>query len=126
MNRVHLRGISLAWAVIAIQGLIGGSAALLMALLRGRAEASAALFGALVAVAPNAWFALRLFARRTGAEPREIVGQMFRAEIGKFALTAVLFFFGVALFAGEFLPLLCTYVACLAAYWVVTAVARID
>lgn len=126
MDRVHLRGISLAWALCAVQGLIGGAAAFLMAVLRSRAEAYAALFGGVVAIAPNVYFALRVYARRQSAEPNEVVGRFYRAEVGRFALTAVLFFVGVSMFARQFLPLICTYMACLAAYWVVMAVARID
>lgn len=126
MKRVHLRGISLAWAVIGIQASIGGLAALLMVGFRSRTEALAALFGGGIAIAPTVYFALRVYLRPAAAEAKDVVGGFYRAEVGRFALTAVLFFIGVSLFAAQFGPLIFTYMACLLAYWVVSAVARID
>lgn len=126
MNRVHLHGISLAWAVCGLQVLISAIAALVMIGFWGRAEAKASLFGGIVAIAPNIYFALRIYLRRPDDEPKAILGRFYQAEIGKFALTAVLFFFGVTLFAQQFSPLIFTYMACIAAYWLVIAVARVD
>jgi ATP synthase protein I len=126
MNRVHLRGISLAWAVCGIQALISAIFATAMWGAVGGAAAVAALFGGLIAIAPNVYMAFRVYARNAGTEPAQVAGRFYRAEFGRFALTALLFFFGVSLFAKQFLPLISAYLACLLAYWVVIAVARID
>lgn len=126
MSRVHLRGVKLAWAVCAVQGLISLTASVIVVFFAEPRAAKAALYGGLVAIVPTAYFALRVYLRRPGKEPRDVVGSFYRGEIGKFALTALLFFGGVKMFGDHFLPLLCTYVACLAAYPVVMLVARID
>ncbi|WP_420465222.1 ATP synthase subunit I [Panacagrimonas sp.] len=126
MGRVHLRGISLAWAVCTAQAGIGLVAAVIAALLSGMSAALAAGYGSLIAIIPTFYFALRVYWRQRGGDPREVVGSFYRGEIGKMALTALMFFFGVVGFAENFLPLLCAYVACLAAYPTVWLVARID
>lgn len=126
MGRVHLRGVRLAWAVACAQGLIGLIAASIAATLSGLDAAKAAAYGACVAIVPTAYFALRVYAGQGHREPREIAGAFYRGEIGKMALTALMFFFGVVGFGGQFLALLCGYVACLLAYPAVWLVARID
>ena len=123
---MHLRGISLAWAVCGVQVLISAVAALLMLGLRSGAEAGAALFGGLAAIAPNVYFALKVYSRRRHEAPREVLGKFYRAEIGKIALVVVLFFLGTRFYALQFLPLMLTYMACQTAYWVVLATVRID
>jgi len=87
----------------------------------GLPHALAALFGGLTAVGPTLYFAYRVFVRRHEATPQDVVGAVFRGEMGKIALTGVLFFFGVAVFAEQFFALLGTYAACLLAYWLVLA-----
>lgn len=64
---------------------------------------------------------MRVFGRRTAQDPEQIVGTFYQGEIGKLALTALLFGLGVALFAKQFLALILTYIACLLAYWLVLA-----
>lgn len=111
----------MAIAVCLTQVVIAMLAAALAAMRWGKPEALAALFGGAVAVIPTAYFALRVFVRRGEETPADIVGAVFRGEIGKFALTAVMFWIGVMMFAKQFLVLLATYAACLLAYWVVLA-----
>jgi ATP synthase protein I len=111
----------MAVAVCLTQVVIAMLAAAFAAVRWGEPEALAALFGGGVAVVPAAYFALRVFVRRGAETPAEVVGAVFRGEIGKFALTVVMFWFGVMMFAKQFLVLLATYAACLLAYWVVLA-----
>ncbi|MFT4045740.1 MAG: ATP synthase subunit I [Solimonas sp.] len=87
----------------------------------GMSGAIAALWGGLTAVVPTVYFAWRALARRAQETPADVVGAMFRGEIGRVALTAVLFWFGVMLFAGRFLALLVTFAACQLAWWLVLA-----
>lgn len=101
-------------------------AALVAGTLGGLDAAKAAAYGALIAVVPTFYFALRVYARKGNDEPRAIVGSFYRGEIGKMALTALMFFFGVVGFGDQFLALLCAYVACLAAYPMVWLLTRID
>lgn len=118
------RGLPLARRVIGWQVLICAVCAGLALGLSGPRAALAAVFGGVAAMAPAGYAAATLFRRGAKASPEAAVGAFYRAEIGKFALTGVLFFFGVALFAGDFLALLLTYMACLASYWVVMALPR--
>jgi ATP synthase protein I len=87
----------------------------------GMSGAIASLWGGLTAVVPTVYFAWRALARRPQETPADVVGAMFRGEIGRIALTAVLFWFGVMLFAGQFLALLVTFAACQLAWWLVLA-----
>jgi F0F1-type ATP synthase assembly protein I len=50
-----------------------------------------------------------------------MAGAVYRGEIGKIALTALLFVFGISVFAKQFLALILTFMACQLAYWVVIA-----
>jgi ATP synthase protein I len=88
---------------------------------RGGTAAAAAVYGGMIAIVPMLYFAWRVFGRRPGATPQEVVGAALRGEIGKYALTAVLFFFGVAVFAREFLTLLLVFMACQLPYWMLLA-----
>ncbi len=101
-----------------------GIAALMAAVsgaLYGVPTAIAALWGGLTAVLPTLYFAWRALVRRPQETPADVVAAMFRGEIGKLALTAVLFWIGVMLFAGQFLALLVTFAACQLAWWLVLA-----
>lgn len=119
--RTQLHGAAIAKAVCLVQLGILGASALLVGMLWGRPQAVAAVYGGLVAVIPTAWFAYRVFGRAAQEDPKQVLGAFYQGEIGKFALTAVLFGMGAVLFAKQFLALLMTYVACLLAYWLVLA-----
>lgn len=108
-------------AVCLAQFGIAATGALICGVLLGLPHAFAAFYGGLTAVVPTLYFAYRVFARRPDATPQEVVGAAFRGEIGKIVLTGLLFWFGVAVFAEQFLALLGTYAACLLAYWLVLA-----
>lgn len=127
---LHLRGVKLAWAVCLTQLLITLMAALIVGIITEgstvRVAVKASVYGGLVAIVPTAYLAFRVYLGRNGNEPKDLLGSFYRGEIGKFALTALMFFFGVKLFGAQFLPLLCTYVVCLAAYPAVMVAARID
>ncbi len=57
----------------------------------GGTAGSSALLGGMIATVPSAWFAWRAF-RYTGTrEAERILGAFYIAEVGKFALLAVLF-----------------------------------
>ena len=118
--RTQLRGAAIARAVCLVQLGILALSALLTGGVWGRPQAIAAMYGGLVALIPTAWFAFRVFGRRT-QDPRQMVGAFYQGEIGKFALTALLFGLGAVLFAKYFVALMLTYVACLLAYWLVLA-----
>jgi len=123
---LHLRGVKLAWAVCLTQLLITLTAAVIVGFIAETAAIKASIYGGFVAIVPTVYFAVRVYLRRPGSEPKDVVGSFYRGEIGKFALTALMFFFGVKLFRTQFLPLLPTYVACLTAYPAVLLAARID
>lgn len=57
----------------------------------GVSGAASAAMGGLVAFLPNAFFAWRVFRYQGARYSRAIVNSFYRAEAGKFGLTAVLF-----------------------------------
>lgn len=108
-------------AVCLTQLLIAAALVVLIGILWTPRHALAAAFGGLTAVVPTLYFAYRLFVLPRSATVADQVGAAFRGEIGKFALTAVLFWLGAVMFAGQFAALLGTYAATLLAYWRVMA-----
>ncbi|MGB0956400.1 MAG: ATP synthase subunit I [Panacagrimonas sp.] len=121
MERVQLRGVRLALALICCQAAITVLATLIAWIVAHSTAGLAALYGGMVAIVPTAYFAFRVYLRRNSDAPRDVVGSFYRGEIGKFALTALLFALGVQWFAEQFLALICAYMACLAAYPAVAA-----
>lgn len=57
----------------------------------GAAAAVSALTGGMVAFLPNAYFAWRMFRHQGARYTKQIVSGFYRAEAGKFGLTAALF-----------------------------------
>ncbi|MFM9270319.1 ATP synthase subunit I [Halomonas elongata] len=74
-------------AQLAVMGLMMG----LAAWSDGGAGAFSALTGGAVAFLPNAFFAWRVFRYQGARHAKNIVNGFYRAEAGKFGLTAVLF-----------------------------------
>lgn len=125
-SRIHLRGVKLAWAICAVQGLISLSAALIVTIYVDVQAAKAALYGGCVAIVPTLYLAARVYFRGQDRKPEDVAGSFYRGEAGKFVLTALMFIGGVRLFGDQFLPLLVTYAACIIAYPAVMLTARID
>ncbi|MDR3419279.1 MAG: ATP synthase subunit I [Nevskia sp.] len=119
--RTQLRGAAIARAVCLVQLGILFVGAALFGWLQGAPQAIAATYGGLVAVVPTAYFAYRVFGGGGARDPKLMIGALYQGEIGKFALTALLFGLGAVLFAKQFLALIVTYAVCLLAYWVVLA-----
>lgn len=103
---VCLGQISVSVLVAAVAGLRGGSP-----------QALAALYGGVIAVVPSGYMALRLFGAGSRSAPAGLAAAFYRGEFGKLVLTALLFWSGVVLFAGAFLPLMLSYIASLGVYW---------
>ena len=99
--------------IIAIQCLIGGLVALAW-MLSSQTAALAALSGFATAVLPTMYLRWRMLqAVRKAAEPRELVGTVYRGQVGKFAMTVMLFALAMARFHDEFIAVMSTYSACL-------------
>lgn len=106
----------IATRIIAVQCLIGLLVSALW-LLRGQASALAAIGGAGTAIVPAAYLRWRMAQGLNFTDtPKQLVGQVYRGQFGKFALTCVLFALTLARFPQEFLPVMSTFVACLTGY----------
>ena len=103
-----------------VQGCIAVGMGVVIGLVWGKPYGFAALYGGVCAVLPMAFFAFRVAQRRSSA-PAEVAGAAFRGEMGKFAMTVMLLWLGVTIFAAQFVALLASYGACLLAYWVIVA-----
>lgn len=124
MNRPRLRHMSLAFAVLGAQLTMGLVCAAGFGGLRGADAAAAAFFGAIVAAVPGFWMALWMLPRRRAIDARKMARAFYMGEFGKLGLTVGLFFAAALLFGQQFLPLLVTYVACLACYWLALMMTR--
>lgn len=120
------RGAYVAAAVCGMQLAIGGVIAVIAGLEGGVQQAKAAFYGGFVAAIPAAYLALRMFRVPADAAPLQLAGAVYRGELGKLLLTALLFWIGVVVFAGEFLSLMFAYITSLSAYWVAMAKLRME
>ncbi|WP_022950172.1 ATP synthase subunit I [Methylohalobius crimeensis] len=82
----------------------------------GWQAAKSAALGGMIALIPNAYFALRI-SRSEGKSPRQVVRGFYLGEIVKLALTAALFFLVLRLPGIVFLPLFAGFVAVLGVFW---------
>ncbi|SFH57848.1 F0F1 ATP synthase subunit I [Modicisalibacter xianhensis] len=77
--------------LLVAQGITVTLMVILGAALSGGSAAISALTGGLVCLLPNAYFAWRAFRYQGARFARDIVKSFYRAEAGKFGLTAALF-----------------------------------
>jgi len=102
--------------IIYWQLLVALAGALLWWALGGGRAALAAFCGGGIGALLTLYAASRAF-RRTGGEPRAMLGALFRAEALKFVLAVGLFSVAAILFAGEILAVMTTFVVSLSGYW---------
>jgi ATP synthase protein I len=126
MDRLRLRGGSLAWGLCGAQAITATVATVVVWMVWGHQAALAALFGGVVAIVPTLYFAAKIYLRAGGATAAEVLGAFYRAEVGKLILTAVLFVIGAKMFGQHFAPLIITCLACLAMNWVMVWLSRAD
>lgn len=77
--------------ILIAQVLISGAVALALALWQGQLAAVSALLGGAVAVVPNAFLAARLLKPGAGASAEAMLRAAWIGELGKLALTVLLF-----------------------------------
>lgn len=124
MKQLRLRGMNLAYALFAAQLSIGFVAALMWWAADSARSGCAALFGASIAIAPGLFFALRLWSQKAQLSSRAMGRALIAGELGKLALTAALFLVAALTFGKQFVPLITTYIACLACYWLALRINR--
>ncbi|MGB1581691.1 MAG: ATP synthase subunit I [Nevskiales bacterium] len=115
------KGMRIAVRIAITQITVGVAAALMSFGLAGPQAAKAALYGACIAVLPGFYFALRVFSARPGTAPQKMLRALYTGEVGKFVLTAALFMLAVLWFKAQMLPVILTYVVCLAVNWLTLA-----
>ena len=125
LGRGVWRGKTVMLAVCGGQAIVASAVAAVFYGVGGFHAALAALYGGLVAIVPAVYFGMRVLAPRAELEPQQVVGAFYRGELGKLALTALLFFVGIAWLAQWFLPLIVSFIACQLVYWVALAVLRV-
>lgn len=84
----------------------------------GYEAAVAALFGGLIGVVTNLYFATRSFALGPGATAQQMLQAMFRAEMVKLLLSALLFALAAKFFSEHFLALFSAWFATTAVYFI--------
>ncbi|MAG00225.1 MAG: hypothetical protein CL388_03310 [Acidiferrobacteraceae bacterium] len=77
-----------------------------------------ALVGGLISTGTNAYLGRRLIVVRKEA-PQQIITALYKGELVKYLLTAVLFGVAIVLLKAELVPLLSGYVLVLAVFWFV-------
>jgi len=109
-----------------LQGLAIAVCTAVAAVIGGRGEATAALFGGLAVFLPSLWFWRRARKSATTTDAKVALGALYVAELGKLVLVALLLYVGALVFKTHYLALMMTCMACLAMNWVLLAVARFD
>jgi ATP synthase protein I len=104
--------------VVLMQLLVTALIALLLMVWEGPTVAASATIGGAIGFVP-AWIYTRTMTIKGGAEPQDLLRAQYRAEVYKFAVTAVMFALTFALFRDvSALFLFLTYFITLAVYWV--------
>ncbi|MDX1605658.1 MAG: ATP synthase subunit I [Candidatus Competibacterales bacterium] len=98
------------------QFLIGLTGSLLWLILGGAREGLAAFVGGCIGAILSLYVTIRVGS--SSGDPRVIVGVFFRALAMKLLLAAVLFSAAAIFFADVYIPLITTFMAGLAAYWI--------
>lgn len=93
------------------QILIAVIVSLLWLVTAGKEPALAAVFGGLIGVVTNLFFAIRSFALGPGAEPQQMLQAVFRAETIKLLLAALLFAVAAKLFSEHYVALFSAWFA---------------
>lgn len=125
-QKVHLREMSPAGVLFVAQSVTTALAGFVAWMASGNAAAVAAMFGGVIVIVPALYFAVRVGFLRRSAHAKAVLGAFYQAEVGKFLLTALLFYMGALVFGTHFAPLMLTCVACLAMNWLTLAVARTE
>lgn len=79
--------------------------------------AIAAMFGGLIGVVTNLYFAIRSLALGPGATPQQMLQAMFRAEMVKLLLAALMFAIAAKFFSEHFLALFSAWFATTVVYF---------
>lgn len=112
------RGMVLAKKLCRLQLGVGALAIIVTLVSAGAVAAQAAVIGVVAAVAPPIFFARRALRRDADATPQDILGTVYKGEVGKIVLAAALFGVGVAFYAQHVVSLLLPYIGCVVSYWV--------
>lgn len=124
MRRLRLRGMHLAFTVCGSQLMLGLALAALFGFFYGARAAAAAMFGAVVAAVPGFFMALHLLPSRQSSGVQQQARLLVLGQVGKLILTGGLFIAAILVFERHFGPLLITYAACLACYWLALVTTR--
>lgn len=118
----NVAGRRLATQVLVGQAAITLLAALSFGLLQDPRAGVAAGFGGLVVLLPTLYVAVTVFVRGARAIGQQALGVLYRAQVGKWILVALLFVLGALWFGENFLPLMLGCMACLAVNWLMLAI----
>jgi len=104
--------------IVGLQLAVTLLAALVATASGGLSAGYSALLGGLTNVVASFYMAKRIFAGGLATGPRAWLARLWLGEIIKFGLTIALFAVAIGVLKAAFLPLILTYMATLAAYWV--------
>ncbi len=118
MSDYEDRGMALARRLFRLQMAVGTVVILTVWWKAGLVAAQAAVIGVAAAVVPPLYFARRALRRDGGATAKDILGTVYKGEVGKLALAAALFGVGVLFYGQHLKSLLFPYIVCVVSYWV--------
>ncbi len=105
--------------VLTIQACVAAGGFLLFSWLAGAHAAWSAMAGGAIGLLTTTFFALRVFIGGAHRPPKDIVRAFYVGESQKLLLTVALFVVAIVWLQVSFLPMLLTYMASLAAFWIV-------
>lgn len=105
--------------VLTIQACVAVAGFLLFSWLADAHAAWSAMAGGAIGFLTTGFFALRVFAGGPHRPPRDIVRTFYVGESQKILLTVALFVVAIVWLQVGFLPMFITYMASLAAFWIV-------
>jgi len=117
VNKLALRGRSLAYKLIGMQTVAVLIVSVIFFLANGSKDGYSALLGGVISIVPNFVFATLAFRNAGASAAKEVLGDFFRGEALKLILVIVLFWVVFNLLDVRYLPLFVTYALAIVLHW---------
>jgi len=117
VNKLALRGRSMAYQLIGLQTLAVLAVSLIFFLANGVQAGYSALLGGVISIVPNFVFATLAFRNAGASAAKEVLVDFFKGEALKLVLVIVLFWVVFNLLDVIYLPLFVTYVLAIVLHW---------
>jgi len=117
VNKLALRGRSMAYRLIGLQTLAVLAVSFIFFLANGTKDGYSALLGGVISILPNFVFATLAFRNAGASAAKEVISDFFKGEALKLVLVIVLFWVVFNTLDVLYMPLFVTYALAIVLHW---------